>query len=442
MNLFDLNAGILAPVADEVDIIAPIVKGQVPEELNGTLVRNGPNPFSGRFDGSDVLSWWSEATMLHGLSFRNGCVERYRNRWVRTRRWAEYWSSGDPQSLIDTNPNVNVIKHGGEILALAETEAPLAITSELATLGPSRYHPSFIQGGTGHPKIDPLSGELIWFRTNWNQSWLRYGVTNADGAEQISMDIDVSAPAMMHDIAITETHSILLDLNVAYDFSLLSQGYRIPLRWHDDRPARLGIIPRHGGQIKWLDIESCFIQHIVNAYNAADGTIVLNAVRYPWYLRLDPNTRCFQQNPLAVLWRYFIDTKAGKILEQQLDDTAVELPRINETHSGRNNRYVYAVEQPTATEMRGIIRYDLDDGSTQRYPISKGNQNSEPVFVPRPQAKSEDDGWLRVCVYQHTTDCSDVIILDARDITSEPLAIISLPRRIPAGFHGAWLLEL
>ena len=69
MSIHDLNKGVLAPVADEVDIIAPTVTGKIPEDLHGTLIRNGPNPFSGHFTGNDVLSWWPEAAMLHGVSF-------------------------------------------------------------------------------------------------------------------------------------------------------------------------------------------------------------------------------------------------------------------------------------------------------------------------------------------------------------------------------------
>ena len=261
----------------------------------------------------------------------------------------------------------------------------------------------------------------------------------SNGVEQFDMEIDVLAPSMMHDIAITETHSILLDLNVAYDFSLLTKGYRIPICWQDKRHSRLGVIPRHGGKISWIEIEPCFIQHVVNAHNGDDETIILDVVRYPWYLRLEPESKNFLPNPLAVLWRYVIDTKKSTVSEQQLDDSAVELPRINEALTGRNNRYLYAVMQPTASEMRGIIRYDIMTGAIQRHNIATGDQNSEPVFVPHPQGKSEDDGWLLVCVYRQATHCSDVIILDARDITSEPLATITLPCRIPAGFHGAWL---
>lgn len=74
MTAFDLNRGAIAPVADEVDLVDLRVTGAIPHELAGTLLRNGPNPPGGRFEGSDVLSWWPEAAMLHAIAFDGGRV--------------------------------------------------------------------------------------------------------------------------------------------------------------------------------------------------------------------------------------------------------------------------------------------------------------------------------------------------------------------------------
>ncbi|AOJ02316.1 carotenoid oxygenase [Burkholderia mayonis] len=439
MTAIDLNAGALAPVADEVDLVDLPVTGSIPRDLNGVLVRNGPNPLRGRFEGDDVLSWWPEDAMLHAVALQDGRAARYRNRWARTQRWARVHDPDRAPSLVDTNPNVNVLVHAGEILALAEGGAPLAITAGLDSLGASRRHPGLAPGMAAHPKVDPHTGELIVFRADWNRPWLRYGVADAAGVQTVDIEVDWPAPSMMHDIAITATHSIVFDLNVAYDFSMLSRGHRMPLRWHDERRARIGVLPRHGGDTRWFDVAPCFIQHVVNAYDRHRSAIVLDVVRYPWFLRLAGDGRTFDDNPVGVLWRYVIDLETGIVAEQPLDDTGIELPRINENRTGRRHRFLYATEQPTNAELRGVVRYDVDAGSTQRYRVPPGDQNSEPVFVPRPGAVDEDDGWLLVCVYRRKTDTSDLVILDGRRIDDEPIATVHLPRRIPAGFHGAWL---
>lgn len=89
--------------------------------------------------------------------------------------------------------------------------------------------------------------------------------------------------------------------------------------------------------------------------------------------------------------------------------------------------------------MRGVMRFDHTRGTTTRYAVPAGDQNGEPVFVPRPGGVDEDDGWLLVMVYRAATDTSDVVILDARAIDAGPVATVHLPRRVPAGFHGAWV---
>ena len=107
--------------------------------------------------------------------------------------------------------------------------------------------------------------------------------------------------------------------------------------------------------------------------------------------------------------------------------------------TGKANRYFYALEQPDDNMMRGVVRYDLLTGSRDCHKVDEGDQNSEPVFIPRENSVDEDDGWVLVCVYLKTTNTSELRILDARDLSSSPVATIKLGRRIPAGFHGAWL---
>lgn len=194
-----------------------------------------------------------------------------------------------------------------------------------------------------------------------------------------------------------------------------------------------------GGKVAWFDIEPCFIQHVVNGYDTSAGEIVLDVARYPYYFRFAPDGDSFLPNPLAVLWRYTIDVRGGKVTERQLGDLNIELPRINEAKTGRPYRYLYAVEQPSTEEMRGIVRHDVKSGSTEHHRIAPGDQNSEPVFVPRPSSRQEDDGWLLVCVYKKITDTTEVRILDARNVSAPAVATVSLGRRIPAGFHGVWI---
>jgi len=443
MAVPDLNSGALAPVADETEVEPLEVVGEIPDGLNGMLVRNGPNPFAGRFTGKDVLDWWPEAAMVHGVTFADGQALAYRNRWVRTQNWANATASPDPDRFVATNPNVNLIKHAGTIMALAEGGVPLAIDGELNTLGLPASHPGVAQGMTAHPKIDPLTKEMVSFRQDWMAPYLKYMVFDQSGSETLSQEVAMQSPSMMHDMAITQSYALFIDSSVSIDFDLLEKGFRIPIRWYDDRPCRLGVLPRNGGEVTWLEIDPCFVQHVVNAFDDGEDKITLDVMRYPWYLKFDQQAMEFEPNPLATLWRYHIDLSTNQVSASEIFENSAELPRINENKVGLNYRYLYAVEQPTADEMRGILKYDLKKGALQRHLIDRGDQNSEPVFVARNGAKNEalkeDDGWLLVCVYRQESHTSDVLILDAKDVSQAPLAVVKLPRRIPAGFHGAWI---
>ena len=79
-----------APV-DSEDVFdnMPVV-GEVPKDLNGLYVRNGPNPFyppDWRYHAYDGDG------MVHAIRFQNGKVT-YRNRWVQTPALQEERAAG------------------------------------------------------------------------------------------------------------------------------------------------------------------------------------------------------------------------------------------------------------------------------------------------------------------------------------------------------------
>ena len=84
------------------------------------------------------------------------------------------------------------------------------------------------------------------------------------------------------------------------------------------------------------------------------------------------------------------------------------------------------------------MKYDLDANNYQYHDL-KGGEGSEAVFVKDPDGSAEDDGWVLSYVYQPAENKSEIVIINARDFDSEPVARIQLPVRVPAGFHGNWV---
>ena len=65
----------------------------------------------------------------------------------------------------------------------------------------------------------------------------------------------------------------------------------------------------------------------------------------------------------------------------------------------------------------------------------------EAVFGPAAPDSAEDDGYVMAFVYNPDRGAADLVLLAARDFTSEPVARIHLPARIPLGFRGNWISD-
>ncbi|MEM6365021.1 MAG: carotenoid oxygenase family protein, partial [Planctomycetota bacterium] len=72
--------GIFRPVTDEITAEDLPVVGEIPKDLNGLFVRNGPNPFNAT---SSTYHWFDGDGMVHGVRFRDGKAN-YLNRYVQT----------------------------------------------------------------------------------------------------------------------------------------------------------------------------------------------------------------------------------------------------------------------------------------------------------------------------------------------------------------------
>jgi carotenoid cleavage dioxygenase-like enzyme len=247
--------GAFAPVREERTDLDLEVIGELPTELVGTYVRNGPNPRTGVSP-----SWFAGTGMLHGVRLERGRARWYRNRWIDG----------------DYAPNTNVIRHAGRLLALVETRPPVEVTDELETIGPYTFGGAIGSSMTAHPKICPRTGELLFFAYGPERPHLTYYRADALGKVVHRADIDVPAMTYMHDFAITERHVVF------YSLPVLVGDWRspVPLRWDDHFPARFGVLPRDGtnDDIRWFDVEPCTVSHVLNAHEER-GTVVVDATR-------------------------------------------------------------------------------------------------------------------------------------------------------------------
>lgn len=431
--------GHLAPVPDETEALDLPVTGTLPPELTGRYFRNGPNPRPGQPSGH----WFTGAGMLHGVRLRAGRAEWYRNRWVRTREFTEDAPFLRDDGTIDFTAvpaNTHVVPHADRILALVEAGLPHEITPDLGTVGPVDFGGRLTTAMTAHPKRDPATGELLFFGYGVFPPHLTYHRLAAAGRLVESREIDVPAGTMMHDFAITENHVVWLDLPVVFDLDLAMTEGSMPFRWDDAYGARLGVMRRDAaGDVRWFDVDPCFVFHVGNAHEDAAGRIVLDAVRYApgdfaslWATiggSADPAREAVLLDK-ARLHRWTLDPATGKAAEEPLDDRNVEFPTLDDDRTGLPNRYLYTVSG------NAIVKYDVRDGSSSAHDLDGDVHVGEAVFVAAEGARAEDEGWLLSIVSGPSS--AELLVLDATDVT-RAVASVRLPRRVPAGFHGSWI---
>ena len=174
----------------------------------------------------------------------------------------------------------------------------------------------------------------------------------------------------------------------------------------------------------------------MNGYEDSQGRVVLDVVRHP---RMFASDTLGPNEGTATLDRWIIDRNKTKVYESRLDDEGQEFPRISECLTGKPYRYGYCVTLSAGFSVGGLIKHDLQAARKQTYSEGAARMFLEPVFVPKPGATAEDDGWLMAFVYDSATHTSDVVLLEAADIDAGPIAAIHLPLRVPFGFHVNWV---
>ena len=423
------RTGNYAPVADELTEEALAVDGAIPPEVDGWYLRNGPNPRQA------TAHWFTGDGMIHGVRIENGQAKWYRNRWVRTdsfdKDFPPYNADGT-RNLRSAVANTHIVNHAGKTLALVETSLPYEVTNDLETVGAYDFGGKLVDSMTAHPKICPTTGEMHFFGYgSIFEPHVTYHRVDANGELTINRPVDVKALTMMHDFAMTATHIVFMDLPIVFNLDIAISGTGdMPYRWDDNYGARLGVLRRDDpfGEIKWFDIDPCYVFHVANAHDGPGGnSIEIQAVRYPELWRDNGGF-----DAQGVLWNWTIDLHTGTVRERQLDGRSVEFPRIDDRLAGLSARYAVSVND------NSLLRYDLSTGSAVEHDFGHGGPG-EAVFVPAAGPADESNGWYLAYVYDPARGGSDLVILDASDFGGQPVATVHLPQRVPYGFHGNWI---
>lgn len=463
----------LEDLDEEVDTPLACDLGEAPSALNGLLFRNGTGRLSRGgvtyghlFDGDGMLS---------RFTFERGRV-RYRNRFLRTREWVEEQRAGKivyrgfgtnipggfAQNALRLRfknaANTSVIQHAGKLLALWEGGLPHWVDpASLDTLGRYDFDEALIER---HPVLRHLAPELPFSAHPKFADGALYNFGTLLGAEPQLLLYRVDAAGVMgpvervalpalsfvHDFVLTERHRVFVLPPVAFDVPRALLGLVTPVRSLSSaagKPTRVLVLPRDApGPARWFEAPSGFVFHWVNGYDDGDAVVVEGFCAREMPLAASVST-LKEAPPLGLsasrLTRMILTPGQTKASLSALEGWHGELPQVHPLYRGKPYRYAWSIgTHDGAGEglFDHLLKFDRQSNMVLSHRFEGAQLPGEPVMVPRPGAKAEDDGWLLSLVYDGEAHRSRLYCLDAA--TLAVCARWSLPHHQPPGFHGFW----
>ena len=450
---------VFAPVCEESTAAGLEVVGEIPRDINGLFVHNGPNP---RFAPNRGHSWFDGDGMVHGVQLEDGSAT-FRSRWIATRGLEEDLTAGRATyvgSMAKPGAgkrhknvaNTDLVYHAGRLLALWwEGGAPVELgLADLRTRGTFDYQGTLAGGLTSHAKLDPRSGELCFMSWARRHPFLHVGAAADSGTVTRYTPVDLPGPRVQHDMAISERFFCVFDFPLMID--LTRPGHdTIGFTFEPEAPARIGLLERRepDAPVRWFEIAPCFMWHVSCAWDEGDEFVLVGArIQHP--TRIDRRGHIRSDGPIVdgehrfdarpYMWR--VNVKTGIVHERQLDDVHVEFPRVNDANICSGARYSYMVElraaEPTVKGC-GWLKYDLLSGRREHLPFPGGHIGYEASFAAREGGAGEDDGYLVGFVTNEIDLTSEFWITPSRCLADGPIARVKLPQRVPPKFHGRWI---
>jgi carotenoid cleavage dioxygenase len=445
--------GNYGPVADEITAFDLQVIGELPTDLAGRYLRNGPNPLTPDRLDLETHHWFMGDGMVHGLRLADGRAEWYRNRYVGST--AITAARGVPDipgrnwNGSGVGPNTSVGGFAGTTWAMVEAGGvPVELTYELDTVGRNDFFGTLPGAFSAHPKYDPATGELHAIAYAWAE-WMdhvQYVVVAPDGRVRHTLDIPLPGMTMLHDLSLTPNWVVVYDQPCTVDFDLAFAG-RFPFRWNPDYGNRVGLLPRTGPEgtgaaaadIVWVDVPLGYAFHPMNAFERPDGTVVIDLCTYE--KMFDADIHGPFGDGLARLDRWEISPSLRTCATTVIDPTPNEFPRHRGSVGLQEHRYGYCAA-PSLDPRAGwpTLKHDLVTGERRVFDHGPGRAAGEPVFVSRPGSTVEDDGWLVTFVHDLAAGTAEFVVLDAQEFDRRGyVAQVPLPQRVPFGFHGNWV---
>lgn len=447
----------------EMENIPLKVEGRIPEWLEGEFVRNGPGLVRGK--NAFIESWFDGLAKLHAFTIHQGQIT-YTCKFLKSTLYQNFLATGkfdfagfaqqassSTFSLIDflfnienkdiMNANVNVAKINNRLIALTEAPLPVEFDKNLNTLSAFDYAddlPKNYSFESAHILQDPDTKAMWNYLIKvgfFGSSYQIYTISPLSTERQLIASIPTSSVSYMHSFSLAGRYFVLVDYPLrARNPMDMDNGFIEAFSWYPNESSLIYIIDRKNGHVLSFLTEPFFSYHHINGFEK-DGKIFLDLVAYPTPdINYEVNKYPFIPHLNNKVIRLEINLSGDEVKIYPLTQELLEFPRLNESLIGKPYQYFYAVH--IQDKGYGIIKYNHAEPH-HTYWFQENAYASEPVFVPHPDAQTEDDGVLLLVLNDLSTRKAFLLILDAKNL--KELARVETPSFIPFGFHGQFFQD-
>jgi all-trans-8'-apo-beta-carotenal 15,15'-oxygenase len=445
----------------------PVLSGKIPEGLRGSLYRNGPARLER--GGARVGHWFDGDGAILGVHFTDaGATGVYR--YVQSSGYQNEAEKGKflypnygmtaPGPIwqhwgkpVKNAANTSVLVLSDKLLALWEGGNPHALDLEtLETWGTDNLS----QLGEGasfsaHPKRDPKTGEIFNFGIALGLN-VTLKVYKSDPTGKIiqQQSVPLEGLSLVHDFVLAGQYLIFFVPPVRVNLLTAGLGlssYSDAMEWQGYSSTQIIVLDRETlSLVSRGEAEPWFQWHFSNGYVDADGSVVIDLVRYPdfqtnQYLKEVATGQTRTKAP-GTLWQVRLHPHTGKVIQQQeMLDRACEFPVVPAEFVGQASPDIYLSVHRDGVDISqelfgAIARFNPKTDTLTLADFGENCYPSEPLYAA--DTLNPQQGWVLTVVYDGNTDTSEVVVFNHDALDEKPICRLGLPSIIPHSFHGKW----
>jgi len=267
-------------------------------------------------------------------------------------------------------------------------------------------------------------------------------------------------PSFQHQVSATSEYYVMLEAPCYYPNEKTPVGEVAwdSWKWNGLAGTHVRLVDRQTGKSQtWPLSHNLFSIHHINAFRDPDSnSIVLDTIQL--FPSMVPCSMAFKQTSMSSMlknWRLTglgfsmakpmriripLDSPGSTIEPVQIGQlSGLEFPTIRyDDMNGKPYQYVYAMQVLHAASgyYDALVKLDVNSGNHTTW-TREGHYPNEPIFVPDPKGKLEDDGVVITNVLDTLKNQSYLLVLNASTMT-EIATAGPTPHVIPHGYHGRY----